>query len=79
MPEGGVGCHPGGGLPLQAPPDEVKEERVVAPLEGGLKLPGAGGAAGLASPGPAAIEDGGAVREGGGRAVARVACKLSDY
>ena len=79
MPEGGVGRHPGGGLPLQTPADEVKEERVVAPLEGGLKLPGAGGAAGLASPGPAAIEDGSAVREGGGRAVARVACKLSDY
>ena len=79
MPEGGVGRHPGGGLPLQTPADEVKEERVVAPLEGGLKLPGAGGAAGLASPGPAAIEYGGAVREGGGRAVARVACKLSDY
>ena len=79
MPEGGVGRHPGGGLPLQTPADEVKEERVVAPLEGGLKLPGAGGAAGLASPGPAAIEDSCAVREGGGRAVARVACKLSDY
>ena len=79
MPEGGVGRHPGGGLPLQTPADEVKEERVVAPLEGGLKLPGAGGAAGLASPGPAAIEYGCAVRESGGRAVARVACKLSDY
>lgn len=79
MPEGGVGRHPGGGLPLQAPADEVKEERVVAPLEGGLKLPGAGGPAGLATPGPAAIEDCGAVRERGGRAVARVACKLSDY
>ena len=50
MSEGGVGRHPGAGLPLQAPADEVKEERVVAPLEGGLQLPGAGRAPGLASP-----------------------------
>jgi len=71
--EGRVGRHPGGGLPLQTPPDEVKEERVITTLEGGLQLPGAGGPPGLASPRPASVEDCGAVREGGGRAVARVA------
>ena len=73
MPEGGVGRHPGGGLPLEAPADEVKEQGVITSLEGGLQLPRAGGTPGLASPGAAAIEDGGAVRERGGRAVARVA------
>ena len=80
MSEGRVGRHPGGGLPLQTSPDEVKEERVITTLEGGLQLPGAGGPPGLASPRPASVEDCGAVREGGGRAVARVACNsVRDY
>ena len=48
--EGGVGCHPGSGLPLQTPADKVKEERIIATLEGGLQLSGARRTPGLASP-----------------------------
>ena len=50
MSEGGVGCHPGSGLPLQTPADKVKEEWIIATLEGGLQLSGARRAPGLASP-----------------------------
>ena len=37
VPERGVGRHPRGRVPLQAPPDEVQEERVVASLQRSLK------------------------------------------
>ena len=75
MPQGRVGSHPGRRVPLQASPDEVEEQRVVAAFEGGLELPGTGGTAGFASPGPAAVENRGAVREGRGRAVTGISSK----
>ena len=37
VPERGVGGHPRGRVPLQAAPDEVQEERVVATLQRSLK------------------------------------------
>ena len=31
IPESGIGCHSGGGVPLETPSDEVGEQRVLAP------------------------------------------------
>ena len=67
-----VGCHPGGRVPLQAPPDEVEEQRVVAALEGRLQFPGAGRPPRLAPSRPATVQNGGSVRQGGGGTVPRV-------
>jgi len=71
--QGRVGRHPGGGVPLQTPADEVEEQRVVAALQCGLQLPRAGRAARLASPRPPAVQHGCPVRQRRRRAVPRVA------
>ena len=71
--QGRVGRHPGGGVPLQTPADEVEEQRVVAALQCGLQLPRAGRAARLASPRPPAVQHGSPVRQRRRRAVPRVA------
>ena len=68
-PERRVWRHPGLRVPLQTPPDEVEEERVVASLERRLQLPRTRRAPRLAPAGPAAVQDGGAVREGRSSAV----------
>ena len=73
--QGRVGRHPGGGVPLQTPADEVEEQRVVAALQCGLQLPRAGRAARLASPRPPAVQHGCPVRQRRRRAVPRVACR----
>ena len=71
--QGRVGRHPGGGIPLQTPADEVQEQRVVAPLQRSLQLPGAGRPARLASPRPPAVQHCRPVRQRRRRAVPRVA------
>ena len=71
--QGRVGRHPGRGIPLQTPADEVQEQRVVAPLQRSLQLPGAGRPARLASPRPPAVQHCRPVRQRRRRAVPRVA------
>jgi hypothetical protein len=53
-------------------PNEVEEERVVAALEGGLQLSGAGRAARFAASRPPAVQDRRPVRQGRRCAVAGV-------
>ena len=60
--------HSRRGVPLQAASDKVEEERVVAALERGLELAGAGRAARLSAP-AAAVQHGRPVRQGRGCAV----------
>lgn len=61
--------HSRRGVPLQAASDKVEEERVVAALERGLELAGAGRAARLSAPAAAAVQHGRPVRQGRGCAV----------
>lgn len=74
--QGRVRSHPGGGVPLQTPPDKVEEQRVVTAFEGGLELAAAGRAARLPPPRPPAVQHRRPVRQGGGGAVPRVACTV---
>ena len=63
MAQRGVRGEAEAGVPLQAAPDEVEEQGVVAAFEGGLQLSRAGRAARLAATRTPTVKDSRAVRK----------------
>ena len=81
MSQGSVGCHPGDGVPFQAPPDEVKEHGVIAAFQCSLKLTGSGWPTGFAPTRTATVENSCSVRQCGDGAISWISCnnKLKDF